>query len=482
MPHMARHIPAPLVALGTDTCSLLILAGAWLGYIGGWDGTVSAAGLMLALCLALAVVMTFWWPIHLRPRTKIYMASVPYYLLAVLVPPPLAAVAAAAGALTGEVSVRRRRGTTRSSIATEAGRRALIVWLGAVVAQAPVGASWHVPALIAAAILMEAGDILSCPLVIAPLSGEPPLRIIRAVAREAYLLEGAQYLIGLLGALALTNQLWALALLAAPTALLYLAFRALSQAEQAQHTAEQARQLAEQAVRTRDDFLLAGSHDLRTPLTVVLGRIDLLKALLDSGKTPDPDMLGRQLLALQKAASRMFSTVEEMTDLVHLQLGQTLALHLEPVDLTALVQETIALVGSASSIGSAPVFMRGAADAVVEGDRARLGRMLQNIIGNAVKFTPDATPVRVDLATTDAWVTIAVSDRGVGIPAADLARVFEPFYRASTVAGIPGSGIGLAGARSIVEQHHGHITIESTAGLGTTVNIALPRGPMARGA
>src|SRR5205823_9869711 len=92
---------------------------------------------------------------------------------------------------------------------------------------------------------LGAGDVLTCPLVLAPMTGEPPLRIIVAVARQAALLEGAQYLLGLLGVLAAAQQVWALALLALPTALVYLSFRAIAQAEDAQYVAEDRKQMAE---------------------------------------------------------------------------------------------------------------------------------------------------------------------------------------------------------------------------------------------
>ncbi|HWE62245.1 MAG TPA: HAMP domain-containing sensor histidine kinase [Chloroflexota bacterium] len=166
-----------------------------------------------------------------------------------------------------------------------------------------------------------------------------------------------------------------------------------------------------------------------------------------------------------------------MTDLVHLQLGQTRPLHTERVDFDALVQETLSMVVGAASIGSAPVHVHASSNAIVQGDRARLGRVLQNIIGNALKYSPAATPVYIDLAASDQWVTISVRDQGLGIPASDIAHVFEPFYRTSTVVGIPGSGIGLAGAKSIVEHHGGRITLESTLGVGTEVTVVLPRSP-----
>ncbi len=100
---------------------------------------------------------------------------------------------------------------------------------------------------------------------------------------------------------------------------------------------------------------------------------------------------------------------------------------------------------------------------MVAGDRDRLARMLRNVIGNAVKYNPAATPVHVDVHAQGASAVVAVRDRGVGIPADDLPRVFERFFRASTARGIKGSGIGLSGAKAIVEQPGGTIVVERAA-------------------
>jgi len=99
--------------------------------------------------------------------------------------------------------------------------------------------------------------------------------------------------------------------------------------------------------------------------------------------------------------------------------------------------------------------------------------MLRNVIGTAVKYSPAATPVRVDVHAQGASAVVAVRDRGVGIPADDLPRVFERFFRASTARGIKGSGIGLSGAKAIVEQPGGTIAVERAAGAGTTVTVTL---------
>ena len=112
---------------------------------------------------------------------------------------------------------------------------------------------------------------------------------------------------------------------------------------------------------------------------------------------------------------------------------------------------------------------------IVDGDPARLARVIQNIIDNAVKYSPARTPVYVTISTQDRWATIVVRDSGVGIPADELPRLFTHFYRASTVGSVRGSGIGLAGAKSIVEQHGGQIELESAVGQGTTVTVRLPR-------
>jgi hypothetical protein len=180
---------------------------------------------LLALFLMGAIVVAYRFPLRVLRKTKVYMSSVPFYLLAVLVSPPLAATAAGLGALLGELSVRAQRGTLAGDLASEAGRRVLVVFLGALLAHVPVEGAWHPVLLVGTALVLGSGDVLTCPLVLAPMTGEPPLRLIGAVARQATLLEGAQYLLGLLGVLA-AQQVWGLAVLALSTALVYLSLRA----------------------------------------------------------------------------------------------------------------------------------------------------------------------------------------------------------------------------------------------------------------
>ena len=226
-------------------------------------------------------------------------------------------------------------------------------------------------------------------------------------------------------------------------------------------------------MRVRDEFLTVASHDLRSPLTNILGRIDLLDMRLVNQKPLDATWARTQLAALRGAAWRMLSTVQEITDAVQLQIGQPLTLHAAAVDVGAMVR---AVVGESSARqDTSEVIVEAPEGLVVQGDRARLERVVQNILDNAIKYSLERTPVNVTVSAHETWAIITVRDSGVGIPAAELPQIFTHFYRASTAIGVKGTGIGLAGAKTIVEQHGGHISIESAVGAGSTVTVHLPR-------
>jgi len=237
--------------------------------------------------------------------------------------------------------------------------------------------------------------------------------------------------------------------------------------------AQQRAEAAEAAVHIRNEVLSAVAHDLRTPLTGILGHTDLLQRRLERAEPPARDWLRRQVDGLRASARRMSSLVNEITDVMQLQMGQRLALQRDVVDVADVVR-AVARMLEAGTYG-ATVAVDAPAEAVVEGDRARLERVLQNVLSNAIKYSPAATPVQVILQPREDEVIIRVQDRGVGIPADELLHIFTPYYRASTAASIPGTGLGLAGARAIVAQHGGQITLESRVGEGTVVTVSLPR-------
>jgi signal transduction histidine kinase len=252
------------------------------------------------------------------------------------------------------------------------------------------------------------------------------------------------------------------------------AYRARQAAEASAARERELREKAEAAVQMRDEVLTLATHDMRTPVTTALGHAQLVQYDLSRGRAPDNAWLAAQMQAIGGALMRLNAMIDEMRDVARLQVGQTLDLQLEEVDVSALVRLVAAEYSGVA--GTPRVDVHAPAEPVlVCGDRARLERVLHNLIGNAVKYSPQGTPVDVAVQPQEQRAVITVRDQGVGIPAEELPRIFTRFFRASTARGVKGMGIGLAGSKAIIEQHHGHITVESVVGRGTTVTVCLPR-------
>jgi len=241
-----------------------------------------------------------------------------------------------------------------------------------------------------------------------------------------------------------------------------------------QHVAEETQRTTAASLRLRTETFAAVAHDLRQPLTSLVARADLAHTRLADSVDLNPDRawLTAQLAAVQAAATRLRRATDDLDDVVQLAAGGELPLRWEPVDVGALaraVAEEFALQRTVLvEAPAAPVFVRG--------DYDRLDRVLQNLVGNALKYSEPETPVRVTV-TQGAAAVIAVHDRGRGIPAAETPHIFERAYRASTARGTAGSGLGLAGAPALMARHGGHITVESAEGVGTTITLTLPLAP-----
>ena len=240
-------------------------------------------------------------------------------------------------------------------------------------------------------------------------------------------------------------------------------------------------QRIQEAVRLRDEFLAAVSHDLKTPLTVVSGHAQLLRRALERGDRADPRRLLGRVAEIEGAAVRMAGMVDELLDVARLRAGEPLELRRAPTDLVALAGEAVAAQRAAAP--DRAVRLEVDAPALVGGwDAARLRRVLENLLSNAVKYSPDGGDVVVRVARAEdpdgsVVAVLAVADDGVGIPAADLPHVFERFRRGGNVGAIAGSGIGLAGANRVVEQHGGTVSVESAEGRGSTFTVRLPLAP-----
>lgn len=242
------------------------------------------------------------------------------------------------------------------------------------------------------------------------------------------------------------------------------------------------------AVRMRDEFLSSVSHDLKNPLTAIHGRVQLLQRKMARDKEMGPDVLDHGLDEIAQATSRLRQMIDELQDVSSLQIGRPLSLDRRANDLVGLAREVVLEARQISAKHEVRLEER-STYVVADFDRARLSRVLENLIGNAIKYSPDGGEVTVCVwqetipANGASWACLEVRDRGVGIPAEELPRLFERFYRASNVTGrIAGSGIGLAGSRQIVVQHGGSITAESREGQGSAFLVRLPLGRDGRAA
>lgn len=232
-----------------------------------------------------------------------------------------------------------------------------------------------------------------------------------------------------------------------------------------------------ETLRTREEFLASLAHDLRNPLAAIQGYAQFLKRQVARGKTPEPPQLLERLGQIEANAARMAVLLRHLLDIARLEAGAPLQLDSRPTDAVALASRVAAAYDQRTDRHR----VRAEAlesELVGRWDLSRLERVLDNLLGNAVKYSPEGGQVTVRVARQGHEAVIVVSDQGLGIPAEDMPRLFERFYRASNVQDqAQGTGLGLWGARQIVEQHGGSIAVESEVGVGTTVTVRLPLEP-----
>ncbi|MGH2355844.1 MAG: sensor histidine kinase, partial [Chloroflexota bacterium] len=230
--------------------------------------------------------------------------------------------------------------------------------------------------------------------------------------------------------------------------------------------------------KQREEFLSIVSHDLKNPVTAIRGRAQLLERRVTRRRAVEGGGLVDGLRQIDKLAARLATMIDELMDVARLQTERPLELNRQPTDLVALAQQVAATYRQSTERHTTRVTST-VPSLVGEWDRVRLERVVDNLVANAIKYSPSggdvALEVRREGDVAGAWAVLRVRDWGVGIPAAELPRIFERFYRGSNVVGrIEGAGVGLAGARQIVEQHGGRISVESEEGAGTIFTVRLP--------
>jgi signal transduction histidine kinase len=240
---------------------------------------------------------------------------------------------------------------------------------------------------------------------------------------------------------------------------------------------EVAKAVAEARQRAMRDFevqkgswLAAISHDLKGPLTTIKGTVQWLRR---KDRFRDEERLLKAFETIDLTSSRMARMIDELGDLGRAEADPR-RLNLEAHDLAALVQRIVAEHQPTTDRQSIEVECR-ACDLTILCDGPQMERVVGNLLSNAIKYSPGSGTIRVTLDKDETSAVLQVADQGLGIPADELGNVFMRFYRGTNVTGrIPGTGVGLAGSRQILDDHGATIEVESVEGQGSTFTIRFP--------
>ena len=247
-----------------------------------------------------------------------------------------------------------------------------------------------------------------------------------------------------------------------------------------QNLEDASRQLAEQNEqlrdldRMKDELVALVSHELRTPLTSIIGYLEMV---VDDGlETLTPNQQ-TYLATVSRNVERLTTLVNDLLFLVKVDSGG-LQLDLAEADINQLLVDAAEAARPAADRKQIEFNLETDELAPIVCDRARIAQLVDNLLANAIKFTPEGGQVELRAAHLDNAIDISVKDTGIGIPAEELPRLFSRFFRASNAASssTPGTGLGLAISQAIAEAHNSVITVQSTVTHGTTFRLQLPAG------
>lgn len=222
----------------------------------------------------------------------------------------------------------------------------------------------------------------------------------------------------------------------------------------------------------KTDFMATVSHELRTPLTSISGYVELLR---DAEPPELSDAQLRMVEVIARNTRRLRELIEDILTLSRIEAG---GFRSEPgeVDLAQVVERALTAVSPAAAKASVGLHADVRGPLPLRGDSVQLDRVLANLLGNAVKFTPAEGTVTVRAEQDRGEAVVVVADTGMGIPADEQQALFVRFFRATNAIrqAVPGTGLGLAICRKIVDNHGGSIAVDSTENVGTTVTLRLP--------
>jgi signal transduction histidine kinase len=240
----------------------------------------------------------------------------------------------------------------------------------------------------------------------------------------------------------------------------------------AESVEEATRERAE-AEQIKDEFFALISHELRTPLTSIVGYAELL--LEDSEGRMELAQQRKFIDVINRNSKRLLRLVGDMLFIARMEAGH-LELESADVDVAAVARESVETFEPRAERGGVELDAEIAEVGGIRGDGGRLGQALDNLISNAIKFTPRGGHVMVRASREASSIVLEVTDDGSGISQAEQERLFERFYRTEGAQRrhVEGTGLGLSIVQAIVNGHQGRIAIDSQVGQGTTFRIALP--------
>lgn len=223
----------------------------------------------------------------------------------------------------------------------------------------------------------------------------------------------------------------------------------------------------------KNQFMGMAVHDLRNPLQAIM---NYSEAMIDMADTPARQR--KFLNAMMEQSRFMRSLVEDLLDVAVIESGKA-HLDLEALDLVDLVEKNLERQRMLAAHKHIEIELETESCPLLMLDRAKMEQVLDNLIGNAIKFSPENSTINTDLVVSGPDVILSVADHGPGISLEDLNKIFKPFERANikTAAGVKSTGLGLTIVKSIITSHGGRIWVESEPGLGTVFHVALPFHP-----
>jgi signal transduction histidine kinase len=221
----------------------------------------------------------------------------------------------------------------------------------------------------------------------------------------------------------------------------------------------------------RARFIMGVSHDLRTPLTLIQGYVEAIS----DGYAAEPDAQKKYLSIILDKTRSLENMVGELIEFVRMETGQWRMTHQEVparpllMDLARRFAEDALILkrdfGWSIDLPD---------DATIRMDAGLFTRALENLVGNAIRYTEQKGKITMDARRQDAHVLLSITDTGIGIPAEDLSRIYDPFYRGTNSRREQGFGLGLTTVKSIIESHGWNISVSSQVGGGTTFTIRMP--------